>query len=90
MAPATAKSFGPCGSDTITQILWALSQCFRSGGTIPGHFVFHQLWDPVRNLTSVELLHFSHFNHVSLVQWTNCLLPITVDSGSRPRGATHT
>jgi hypothetical protein len=23
----------------------------------------------------VELLHFSHFYHVSLVQWTNCWLP---------------
>jgi hypothetical protein len=25
----------------------------------------------------VELLHFSHFHHVSLVQWTNHLLPAT-------------
>ncbi len=25
--------------------------------------------------SSVELQHFSHFYHVSLVQWTNCLLP---------------
>jgi hypothetical protein len=38
----------------------------------------------------VELLHFSHFHHVSLVQWTNCLLPATGGSGSRPKGATHT
>jgi hypothetical protein len=38
----------------------------------------------------VVLLHFSHFHHVSLVQWTNCLLPATGGSGSCPGGATHT
>ncbi len=38
----------------------------------------------------VELLHFSHFHHVSLVQWINRLVPATGDSGSRLGGATHT
>jgi hypothetical protein len=28
-------------------------------------------------------------NHVSLVQWTTCLLPFTRDSGSNPLGATY-
>jgi hypothetical protein len=37
----------------------------------------------------MELLPFSHFPHVSLVQWTNRLLPATGGSDSRPRGATH-
>ncbi len=32
----------------------------------------------------------SHFHHVSLVQWTNRLLPATGGCGLRPRGATHT
>jgi hypothetical protein len=27
-----------------------------------------------------------HFHHVSLVQWTTCLLPITRDPGSNPLG----
>jgi hypothetical protein len=40
--------------------------------------------------TDVELLHFSHFQHVSLVQWTNHLLPATGGNGSGPGGATHT
>jgi hypothetical protein len=84
------KVLAPCGSGSITQILWALSQCFRSGATIPGPFDFQQLSDPVRNLTSVELLHFSHFHHVSLVQCTNLLLPVTGDSGLRLGGAIHT
>jgi hypothetical protein len=41
---------------------------------------------------TVELLHFSHFHHVSLVQWTNRLLPATGAqfSSSRPGDATHT
>jgi hypothetical protein len=38
----------------------------------------------------VELLHFSHFHHVSLVQWTNRLLLATGGSSLRPGGATHT
>jgi hypothetical protein len=38
----------------------------------------------------VELLHFSHFHHVSLVQWNNHLLPPTGDSSLHPGGATHT
>ncbi len=38
----------------------------------------------------VELLHFSHFHHVSLVQWTNRLLPATVGTSLHPGGATHT
>ncbi len=29
-----------------------------------------------------------HFHHVSLVQWTNHLLPITRDLGSNPQGGT--
>jgi hypothetical protein len=33
----------------------------------------------------VELLYFSHFHHVSLVQWANRWLP---DSSSHPGGAT--
>jgi hypothetical protein len=38
----------------------------------------------------VELLRFSHFPHVSLVQWTNHLLPATGDSGLRLEDAkTH-
>ncbi len=41
-------------------------------------------------LDIVELLHFLHFYHVSLVQWTICLLPATGGSGLRPGGATHT
>jgi hypothetical protein len=45
---------------------------------------------PVTGGSLVELLHFSQFHHVSLVQWTNCLLPATGGSSSRPRGATHT
>ncbi len=32
----------------------------------------------------MELLHFSHFHHVSLVQWTNHLLPTTEGSDLRP------
>jgi hypothetical protein len=39
---------------------------------------------------NVELLHLSHFYHVSLVQWTNCLLPATGGSGLCLRGVTHT
>jgi hypothetical protein len=31
----------------------------------------------ILNQGPVELLHVSHFHHVSLVQWTNCLLPAT-------------
>jgi hypothetical protein len=31
----------------------------------------------------VELLHFSHFHHFSLVLWTNRLLPATGGSGLR-------
>jgi hypothetical protein len=38
----------------------------------------------------VELLHFSHLHHISLVQWTNCLLPATGDSSLCPRVGTHT
>ncbi len=38
----------------------------------------------------VELLHFSHFHYVSLVQWTNRLRPSTGGSGSRLGGATCT
>jgi hypothetical protein len=38
----------------------------------------------------VELLNFSHFHLVSLIQWTNHLLPATGGSGSCPGGATHT
>ncbi len=30
-----------------------------------------------------------HSHHVSLVQWTTCLLPVTRDSGSNPLGATY-
>jgi hypothetical protein len=44
------------------------------------------------NLT-VELLHISHFHHVSLVQWTNRLLPATGGSNQRQGGgggANHT
>ncbi len=36
----------------------------------------------------VELLHLSHFHHVSLVQRTNCLLPATGDIGM-PRVQPH-
>jgi hypothetical protein len=32
----------------------------------------------------VELLHFSHLNHVSLVQWINHLLPARRGSGPQP------
>jgi hypothetical protein len=53
--------------------------------------------DPVRPIlitggggSSVEILHFSHFHHVSLVQWINCLIPAIGGRGSRPGGATHT
>jgi hypothetical protein len=35
-------------------------------------------------------VHFSHFQHVPLVQWTICLLPATGGTSSRPGGATHT
>jgi hypothetical protein len=38
----------------------------------------------------VDLLHLSHFRHVSLVQWTNRLLPATGGSDLHPGGATHT
>jgi hypothetical protein len=38
----------------------------------------------------VKLLHFSHFHHVLLVQWTNRLLPATGGSSLRPRGAAYT
>jgi hypothetical protein len=38
----------------------------------------------------IRLLHLSHFHHVSLVQWTNRLLPATGGSGLRPAGSTHT
>jgi hypothetical protein len=38
----------------------------------------------------VDLLHFSHFHHVSLVQWTNHLLPDKGGGSSRPRDVTHT
>jgi hypothetical protein len=38
----------------------------------------------------VQLLHFSHFYHVSLGQLTNRLLPATGGSGSHPEGVTHT
>jgi hypothetical protein len=41
-------------------------------------------------LDIVELLHFPHFHHVSLVQWTKCLLPATGGSGLRPGGETYT
>ncbi len=30
-----------------------------------------------------------HSHHVSLVQWTTCLLPVTRDSGSNPQGGTY-
>jgi hypothetical protein len=42
-----------------------------------------------KNVNYVELLHFSHIYHVSLVEWTYCLLPATGGSSSRPGGATH-
>jgi hypothetical protein len=38
----------------------------------------------------MELLHFSHLDHVSLVQWTNHLPPATGGSHLRRRGVTHT
>ncbi len=38
----------------------------------------------------LELLHFSHFHHVSLIQWTNSMLTATGGSGSRLWDATHT
>ncbi len=34
------------------------------------------------NLTAISL----HSHHVSLVQWTTCLLPVTRDPGSKPLG----
>jgi hypothetical protein len=39
---------------------------------------------------AMEVLHVSHFHHVSLVQLTNHLLPTTRGNGSCPGGATHT
>ncbi len=30
-----------------------------------------------------------HSHHVSLVQWTTCLLPVTRDPGSNPQGGTY-
>ncbi len=38
----------------------------------------------------MELLHFSHFHHILVVWWTNCLLPAKESSSSRLGGATHT
>ncbi len=38
----------------------------------------------------MELLHLSHFHHVSLVQWTNRLVPATGGSSLHLRGITHT
>jgi hypothetical protein len=45
--------------------------------TIPGNSI-----SPIGGY--VEFLHFSHFHHVSLVQWTKSLLPATKGSSSRP------
>ncbi len=39
---------------------------------------------------TVELLHFSHFHHVSLVHWTKRSFPATGGSDLCSRGATHT
>ncbi len=36
-----------------------------------------------------ELAISLHSHHVSLVQWTTCLLPITRDPGSKPLGGTY-
>ncbi len=30
-----------------------------------------------------------HSHHISLVQWTTCLLPVTRDPGSNPQGGTY-
>jgi hypothetical protein len=30
-----------------------------------------------------------HSDHVLLVQWTTCLLPVTRDPGSNPQGGTY-
>ncbi len=37
-------------------------------------------WEPAISL---------HSHHVSLVQWTTCLLPVTRDPGSNPQGGTN-
>jgi hypothetical protein len=39
--------------------------------------------------TCVEPAISLHSYHVSLVQWTNPLLPVTRDLGSNPRGGTY-
>jgi hypothetical protein len=48
-------------------------------------YSLQQVLDNLTTIQScVELLHFAHFHHVSLVQWTYHLCPTTGGRGLRP------
>jgi hypothetical protein len=75
----TRPSCQQCDNPTWshTAFLSRFHACCRSP------FRLHNRWSRLLGGNPVESLH-SH--HVSLVQWTTCLLPITRDTGSNPQG----
>jgi hypothetical protein len=82
-------SLGP-GADNVT-IPLDLTQLFCPGftlaaGPLSGFTTGVSCWggEPCGE-PAISL----HSHHVSLVQWTTCLLPVTRDSGSNPLGGTY-
>jgi hypothetical protein len=82
-------SLGPCADNVIIPL--DLTQLFCPGFTLttepPSSFTTDgvgcwggALW---------RACNLPHSHHVSLVQWTNPLLPVTRDLGSNPLGGTY-
>ncbi len=79
-------SLGPCADNVIIPLDLTHACC---GSPFRLHNRRSRLLggSPVEILQSHSILTMSH--HVSLVQWTNPLLPVTRDLGSNPLGGTY-
>ncbi len=87
--PRPEPSLGPRADNVIIPLELTQLSCpgFTLGADLPSGFTTTQ--STARGEPSAEPAISLHSHHVSLVQWTTHLLPITRDQGSNPLGGTY-
>ncbi len=87
--PCPEPSLGPRANNVIIPL--NLTQLSCPGFTLTAglHSVFTTMESAAGGEPCVELAISLHSHHVSLVQWTTRLLPVTRDLGSKPLGGTY-
>jgi hypothetical protein len=81
-------SLGPCADNVIIPLDLTQLSCpgFTLAAGLPSGFTTNGVGCWGGGGACGEPAISLHSNHVSLVQWTTCLLPVTRDPGSNPQG----